>query len=671
MNSSGRFHGPGWRAVMASLSLFGAARTMAADLAVTSPADGGAGSLRQAILDAASGDTIHVAVTGTITLTGGELVITNSLTISGPGAPYLAISGNHASRVFRIGGSAATVTVSGVTLRDGQSADGIDGDQFSGGPALSSGADGGCIHSLGPLTLIRCHVTGNAAGRGGWSTWSREQDGDDGTPGGSGGGVFCSNTLTAIASTFSSNSAGAGGAGGYVLAGGGFFGYGGNGGAGGHGGGLCCLGSATLVSCTFAGNSAGGGGSGGSGPNGGHGSHGGSGGGLYVSGAVSVVACTFSTNAAGGGGGGAGESATCGNGGNGGDGGGVFAAPETASTALNCLAAQNRAGAGGSGGAYAFGTPGTNGAPGVGADLAGAWSSAGHNLLAASEGSSGLTNGVGGDIVGTTNAPVDARLFRLGNGGDPTPTMGLPTNSPAFDAGDDALIGPPYNLSTDQRGQPRLRYNHVDIGAFECLLQSPDLSPRAMTLQSDPTNGLSLAGLCTAVDPGGLDTGVRFDFGVTTNYGYPIAPIVLPAGFGYGLANVSLAGLAPGVAYHFRTVATNAEGTTYGPDQTFTTAPFFAAGDFDGDGAVSQEELNSVYSGYWRSNPSVISNALGLGSIEVQLRVDNAIGWDLGVQVSTNLATWTDLPGRAIPVFHFTDPDASNGAVRYYRLVAP
>ena len=42
---------------------------------VTSLADSGAGSLRQAIASSASGDPILFGVTGTITLTSGELVI--------------------------------------------------------------------------------------------------------------------------------------------------------------------------------------------------------------------------------------------------------------------------------------------------------------------------------------------------------------------------------------------------------------------------------------------------------------------------------------------------------------------------------------------------------------------------------------------------------------------
>jgi hypothetical protein len=47
------------------------------------------------------------------------------------------------------------------------------------------------------------------------------------------------------------------------------------------------------------------------------------------------------------------------------------------------------------------------------------------------------------------------------------PAGGCPSASPAIDAGDDTVTGPPDNLTTDQRGLPRKAGLHVDIGAFE------------------------------------------------------------------------------------------------------------------------------------------------------------------------------------------------------------
>src|SRR6266699_2540647 len=58
---------------------------------VTSTADNGPGSLRQAIANAAAGETIDFAVSGTITLTSGELLITKNLISSGPVASNLVV----------------------------------------------------------------------------------------------------------------------------------------------------------------------------------------------------------------------------------------------------------------------------------------------------------------------------------------------------------------------------------------------------------------------------------------------------------------------------------------------------------------------------------------------------------------------------------------------------
>src|SRR5206468_7595987 len=82
---------------------------------VTNTNDSGPGSLRQALVDANDGDTITFAVTGTIGLTSGELLVNKSITISGPGADNLDVDGNANSRVFHIG-SAQTLAISGLTI---------------------------------------------------------------------------------------------------------------------------------------------------------------------------------------------------------------------------------------------------------------------------------------------------------------------------------------------------------------------------------------------------------------------------------------------------------------------------------------------------------------------------------------------------------------------------
>ena len=148
----------------------------ATTIIVSNTNDNGPGSLRQALVDANDGDTIDATgVSGTITLTSGQLLVDKSVTINGAGADVLALDGNATSRVFQIVTGAKTVSISGLTIRNGQ------------------GGNGGGIENARTvtLTIINSTLSGNAAGLG--------------------GGVFNSGTLTIINSTFSSNMATQGG----------------------------------------------------------------------------------------------------------------------------------------------------------------------------------------------------------------------------------------------------------------------------------------------------------------------------------------------------------------------------------------------------------------------------------------------------------------------------
>ena len=84
---------------------------------VTTLSDSGAGSLRAAIASTAAGGTVTFApgLEGTIPL-AGELTIDKDLTIDGPGARKLAISGNDASRVLHVFGAGATSRWAGAYL---------------------------------------------------------------------------------------------------------------------------------------------------------------------------------------------------------------------------------------------------------------------------------------------------------------------------------------------------------------------------------------------------------------------------------------------------------------------------------------------------------------------------------------------------------------------------
>ena len=170
-----------------------AINAMAATFTVTNTNDSGAGSLRQAILDAnaaAGADTVvfnaTFNTTQTITLTGGVIAITRDLTITGTGANLLTVSGNNASRIFTVPEDLTIpqtpifpiVSMSGMTLTQGNSLTGV-------APGL-----GGAIYNKGTLTITNLVVTGNS------ST-------------GGGGGIFsaASTTLNVINSTISNNTA--------------------------------------------------------------------------------------------------------------------------------------------------------------------------------------------------------------------------------------------------------------------------------------------------------------------------------------------------------------------------------------------------------------------------------------------------------------------------------
>jgi hypothetical protein len=93
----------------------------AATITVTNANDSGPGSLRQALANANNGDRINFAVTGTIMLTSGELLVNKNVTISGPGANQLSIDASNtfgAVCIFHVV-SGEAVTISGLTITNG------------------------------------------------------------------------------------------------------------------------------------------------------------------------------------------------------------------------------------------------------------------------------------------------------------------------------------------------------------------------------------------------------------------------------------------------------------------------------------------------------------------------------------------------------------------------
>ncbi len=83
----------------------------------------------------------------------------------------------------------------------------------------------------------------------------------------------------------------------------------------------------------------------------------------------------------------------------------------------------------------------------------------------------------------------------------------------------------------------------------------------------------SEASLHGGVNPHGSETTYRFEYGTSTSYGAsaPVSGASAGAGASAVKASQAITGLQPGTTYHYRLVATNANGTTYGADRTFAT----------------------------------------------------------------------------------------------------
>lgn len=164
--------------------------------------DSGPGSLRQAIASASTGDVIEFAVSGQITV-ATPLSFGPSVTITGPGATSLSISGGSSVPVFVVN-AGASIEMSGLSITQGSSL--LGGCIFNAGTLTldsvtvsncsSTGNQlGGGIFNSGTLTLNNSNVTGNSAGR-------------DGSPGelGQGGGIYSfSGTVTLTNSNVSTN----------------------------------------------------------------------------------------------------------------------------------------------------------------------------------------------------------------------------------------------------------------------------------------------------------------------------------------------------------------------------------------------------------------------------------------------------------------------------------
>jgi len=399
---------------------------------VTNTNDSGAGSLRQAISDANANpgaDEIIVddVLTGTIVLTTSQLAISSPMTIQGPGAEQLAISGNDTFRVFYID-TPESVDISGLSIVSGNS--------------ISVGGGGGIFNSSDNLTVTDCTFSSNTAT--------------------AGGGMYNENcSPTVMNCIFSSNSA--------TMDGGGMYNYlssptvtnctfsdntSNNDGGGMHN---YEYSSPTVTNCTFSNNSA---------------NNDNEGGGIYNYDHSSpiVTNCTFDSNTAYNGGGMFNEFnssppvTNCTFSSNTSySGGGIYNIDNSSPTVRNCTFASNIATIGG-------GISNNNGSNPMVTNCI-FWDECDFDEIYNANQSSAASlshcivqsDDYGTDTIILENVTsADPMLEALSDNGGPTETCALPAGSSAIDAGTDN--GAP---DTDQRGITRPQGSGVDIGAFE------------------------------------------------------------------------------------------------------------------------------------------------------------------------------------------------------------
>jgi hypothetical protein len=495
------------------------ATAAATTFTVSNTNDSGTGSLRDAVSmvnSGSGGDTIVIpASTTPYVLTSGELAITKPVTITGAGAGSTTISGNHTSRIFDFQ-NAGPNAVSGVTLTAGTAVFGGAIQDIAGGTLeLSSIAASGNSASVGAGAVDFGDGTLTITNSSFSSNTAVDFDGAVEA----GGGGSSHDTITISSSTFSDNSA---------------TGSSSDTGALSLGGGGTSNDTLTITGSTFANNRAA--------SFGGAISASGGGGNTDTLTVTNTTIVGNTVSAPNGDSAGAamfaattvlrsdtidGNSAT----GASSFGGGLFA--PTSATVVNTIIAGNTAHTGGN----------------CGAPL----TSQGHNIESAD--TCGFT-------ASTDHTNTDPGLGTLADNGGSTETQALSSGSPAIDAGDNSSCP-----STDQRGVPRPQGPACDIGAYE--LAPPSASTGTASGVGPTTAALS----GHAANPDAVGATVSFQYGTSTAYGSQTSAQSLAAMTGSTGFTAAISGLAPGTLHHFRTVTVNPDGTSFGADQTFTTAP--------------------------------------------------------------------------------------------------
>ena len=97
-------------------------------------------------------------------------------------------------------------------------------------------------------------------------------------------------------------------------------------------------------------------------------------------------------------------------------------------------------------------------------------------------------------------------------------------------------------------------------------------APPSVTVLPPSSVTATSAVAAASVNPNGVATSVTFQYGHATAYGSSTAAVATGAGTAAVRVQATIANLSPGTVYHYRAVATNADGTTFGADTALSTA---------------------------------------------------------------------------------------------------
>jgi hypothetical protein len=213
------------------------------------------------------------------------------------------------------------------------------------------------------------------------------------------------------------------------------------------------------------------------------------------------------------------------------------------------------------------------------------------------------------------------------------------------------------------------------------------LSPPTATTEAASSVSQFQTTLNGSVNPHHADTHFYFEYGETTSYGYSTSHSDAGSGGTEVHESATIGELQPGL-YHYRLVATNEDGTTYGGDDTFTVSPAATTGEASevGEsgatlrGTVAAEGLTvkyyfqygtSVYYGSTTAEHTLGSHGAEPVSIRVTGLEPNAV-YHYRLVVTTGSSTsygkdrtLTTLPTETRSTWTIRDPDSADTWVYY------